>query len=1635
MAASVHQYRPKRLFRMRDGLGKTNRSRTRHDCRFRLDTLEDRIVLSSYTVTNVNYSGTGSLGAAIAAAISSDDSNAQIDFSVPDNSTISLTGSDTDASSTYGPTAYVISGSGVNITIDGSGSPGLTIDGSGAIRVFGVTSTASLTLDDLTVSGGVAQGFAGGVSDNGGEGGGGAGLGGAVYDDGGSFTAEGVTFTNDQAIGGSGASSDRNFENGGGGGGGGGLSGAGQKGSAGGAGGLNGGGQGGQGAHGGSGGFGGGGGGGFGEFGIGGVGGKGGFGGGGGGGGILSGGGGAGGFGGGAGARGGGEASAFGGPGGGGAGLGGGIFSNGGSLTLDNDTFTGDTATGGNYGYNYFPSGTGSGYGGAIFAVNGTLSATFDTFSNNGANTGENGGAIDGTDVYVLTDLTDAGIHGGGTFTGTFVDDILGQSSATTSDFVANSTSGGTTPSLTAQYDLISNNSPSSGTGLPTGPTVIGGDPQLFALLSNGGPTSTLALMPTSPAIGAGIAADFPGTQTPITTDQRGDSRAATPALGAYENTHTIPTVTGLNFMAGPTAGGTLVTITGTGFIGETGVDFGATPATDVTVLTDTTLTAVSPPGSDVEDVTVLSSRGTSATSSADQFTYVLPITYVVTSTDYNPAEAGTLGYAIAQSNSANANSTITFDLPANSTISLTAGDVDARSTYGPTAYVISGNGALITIDGSGSPGLTIDGGGAIRLFAVISTAALTLDDLTVSGGLAQGAAGGDSDSGGGGGGGAGMGGAVYVDGGSFTAEGVTFTNDEALGGSGGNATGGNAIGGTGGVGGGGGGGGLGGAGQSGAAGGMGGINGGGQGGSAAVNNGDGEYGGNGGFGAGGGGGGSGTHRGGGGGNGGFGGGGGGGGAHSGFQGYGGGGDSIVGGYGTRGGGGGTGLGGGIFSNGGSLTLVNDTFTGDTADGGAGGTGPASGDQGSSGGGGGGAVFTLNGSLSATFVTFSSNTAEDGDGNANDGTDVYVVTNSYSPGVHGDGTFDGTFVDDILGQSSAPTSDFASPDGVNLTAEYDLVTNNSPTEDEGDDPGLPTTGPGMLTGVDPELGALGSNGGPTPTMALMPSSPALATGITADFPGTQTPITTDQRGDARDATPDLGAYEGTQASINAPTLTVSPSSEDLGTTTPGTAGTEKSYTITGADLTANVTLTAPTGVELSDDGGSTWNSSLTLPESDGTLISTTIESRIRATAAVGSVSGSISNATIGVTTHEVAVSGTVDVATALGTLASSIPQSSYGEGVTFTATFTATAVGTDPMVGTVAFYDGTTLLGTEPLAGTSQIIAAEIRAAAVSSADTSPTVSGTASLSISSLAVGSHSITAVYSGDADYAAITTAPPLIYPVAQAVTKLTLAASSTSQGTTLSANVVATSPGTPNVAGSVDFYEDNTLIGTAPVSNSVATVTIAPLSAGAHILQANFTGGASFSSSSSQQVTATAPRVTQVLRYGYHHQKTYLLIDFSGPLNAAAAENIANYTISGPDNKQGHSKFRRKLGSAIYDSATHSVTLVPIKRLDIHKTYTLTINGTTSSGVTGPSGMMLNAVSTGQPGSNDVTTITGKILAGRANSLPTLGLVDAANKPKAIAETSTQHTDATLHTAAVDHLLESGLSAVPKHRAKS
>ncbi len=81
-------------------------------------------------------------------------------------------------------------------------------------------------------------------------------------------------------------------------------------------------------------------------------------------------------------------------------------------------------------------------------------------------------------------------------------------------------------------------------------------------------------------------------------------------------------TVTAVSPISGPVAGGTPVTITGTGFSGATAVKFGATSVTP-TVVSPTEITATSPAESaGTVDITVTDAAGTSPTSAADQFTY-----------------------------------------------------------------------------------------------------------------------------------------------------------------------------------------------------------------------------------------------------------------------------------------------------------------------------------------------------------------------------------------------------------------------------------------------------------------------------------------------------------------------------------------------------------------------------------------------------------------------------------------------------------------------------------------------------------------------------------------------------------------------------------------------------------------------------------------------------------------------------------------------------------------------------------------------------------------------------------------------------------------------------------------------------
>ncbi len=158
---------------------------------------------------------------------------------------------------------------------------------------------------------------------------------------------------------------------------------------------------------------------------------------------------------------------------------------------------------------------------------------------------------------------------------------------------------------------------------------------------------------------------------------------------------------------------------------------------------------------------------------------------------------------------------------------------------------------------------------------------------------------------------------------------------------------------------------------------------------------------------------------------------------------------------------------------------------------------------------------------------------------------------------------------------------------------------------------------------------------------------------------------------------------------------------------------------------------------------------------------------------------------------------------------------------------TLTSRGVTP-TGTLTLHDGNTVIATIPV-----------------SSSTSYT------LATGTLALGTHTLTAVYSGDANSAPASSQPVTVL-VQQAPTtaSLTSSANPLTQGTALVLNAAVTSD-SPNLGGQVSFYDGATRLGTASLgANSEATLTVSTnLSLGQHSLTASYSGDTNHAPSTS------------------------------------------------------------------------------------------------------------------------------------------------------------------------------------------
>jgi hypothetical protein len=281
-----------------------------------------------------------------------------------------------------------------------------------------------------------------------------------------------------------------------------------------------------------------------------------------------------------------------------------------------------------------------------------------------------------------------------------------------------------------------------------------------------------------------------------------------------------------------------------------------------------------------------------------------------------------------------------------------------------------------------------------------------------------------------------------------------------------------------------------------------------------------------------------------------------------------------------------------------------------------------------------------------------------------------------------------------------------------------------------------------------------------------------------------------------------------------------------------------------------------------------------------------------------------------------AVQSVQNTTNATNTTASSSPNpSNLGQSVTFTSTTTSSA---GVPVGTVTFKEGSTVLAS------------------------SVTVDGAghASFSTTALAVGSHTITATFTGAPGWANSSgNAAPQVVNSAAAATTTAVSSSSNpsvfSQPVTFTATVTATPPASGVPTGTVTFKDGSTTLGTGTLNgNGSATFTTSTLAVGARSITAVYSGSASFGASTSPVLTqtvnsdASTTTVTSSLNPSAHNQA----VTFTAAVAANApgtATPAGTITFKDGNRSLGSSSLsagRASLTISNLNKGTHQITAV-------------------------------------------------------------------------------------------------------------
>ncbi|WP_165070285.1 beta strand repeat-containing protein [Paludisphaera rhizosphaerae] len=322
----------------------------------------------------------------------------------------------------------------------------------------------------------------------------------------------------------------------------------------------------------------------------------------------------------------------------------------------------------------------------------------------------------------------------------------------------------------------------------------------------------------------------------------------------------------------------------------------------------------------------------------------------------------------------------------------------------------------------------------------------------------------------------------------------------------------------------------------------------------------------------------------------------------------------------------------------------------------------------------------------------------------------------------------------------------------------------------------------------------------------------------------------------------------------------------------------------------------------------------------------------------------------------------------VGVVSTSSPNIFLGQDASVAVTLTAPSWGGAVMTGDVWFYEGDSYLGK----------AVVQPGPAAQAGGGTPTVVSHATLTGLSLGLGTHRLRVVYSGDANYAPTASTTEATVVVREVATTTSLTASASSAGTTvLTATSAAVDPSAPSALGTVTFYDGDQILGVVPLVDGVATFDVGVPAPGTHAYRAVFSGGGS-SSTAAIEVALAGPKVVGLSRYGVHAAATTLALTFDSALDPTSAARAANYRIYDSAGRL------ISVSHAVYDSASNVVTIYPSQRLNLHRSYRLVVDAQSPNGVAGVTGVALDGSGQGVPGTDFVARLDYRSLADAGDS---------------------------------------------------